>query len=125
MSRLDEGRESLWILVVSPALWAAHFALCYLTASIWCAKLTGPGGSLFPVRLAIGIYTALALAGIGFIGAIGYRRHRLGGARPSHDLDTPQDRHRFLGYSAFLLSALSAVATVYSAMVALFAWRCP
>ena len=35
---LPEEKESLWLLAVSPAIWAGHFVLCYLTAAIWCAN---------------------------------------------------------------------------------------
>lgn len=127
MKPLHEKKESLWLLAVSPAIWAAHFMLCYLTAAIWCAKVAGPDGSLRPVRIAIAIYTVFALAGIGINGWIGYRRHRFGNAgaraRPRH-FDSPEDRHRFLGFATLLLSALSAVATLYAALVVIFIWNC-
>ena len=88
------------------------FLLCYVTAAIWCAKLAGPDGSLWRVRVAIAVYTVLALVGIGIIGWIGYRRHSFGGGTLPHDVDTPEDRHRFLGFATLLLSALSAVASL-------------
>jgi len=34
-----------------------------------------------------------------------------------HDADTPEDRHRFLGFATLLLSGLSAVAVIYTALV--------
>jgi hypothetical protein len=58
------------------------------------------------------------------VGGIGFRRHRLGSAELPHDDDSPEDRHRFLGFSTFLLSALSAVAVVYSALAAVFIETC-
>jgi hypothetical protein len=124
INETHERNQSLWLLIASPAIWAAHFLLCYVTASIWCAKVVGPGGSLTTVRVAIVGYTALALAGIGIIGWIGYRRHSLGNADLPHDADTPEDRHRFLGFATLLLSALSAVAVIYAALVAVFFGRC-
>jgi hypothetical protein len=124
MNDLPEKNESLWFLIASPALWAAHFLLCYVTASVWCAKVVGPGGSLLTARAAIAVYTALALAAIGVIGWIGYRRHSLGAADLPHDDDTPEDRHRFLGFATLLLSSLSAVAVIYAALVAVFVERC-
>ncbi|MGB7839915.1 MAG: hypothetical protein WBL40_17580 [Terrimicrobiaceae bacterium] len=39
-----EKRQSLWLLMISPTIWAAHFLLCYLTAAIWCAKFAGRNG---------------------------------------------------------------------------------
>jgi hypothetical protein len=124
MSDLPKPKSSLLLVTTSPMMWAAHFVLCYATASIWCAKVIGFGGSLTTVRTAIVLYTALALAGIGVIGLIGYHRHSLGHAALPHDDDTPKDRHRFLGFATLLLSALSAVAVIYAATVAIFIERC-
>jgi len=119
-----EEKQSLWLLTASPAVWAAHLLVCYITASIWCAKVAGPGGSLQTARVAIGVYTALALAVIGIIGWSGYRRHSYGDGATPHDDDTPEDRHRFLGFATLLLSALSAVAVIYQALAAVFIGRC-
>ena len=124
MHHLPEENESLWLLTVSPVIWAAHFLLCYITAAIWCAKLAGPGGDLGGVRVAIAVYTILALFGIGITGWFAFRMHSLGGTTAPHDFDTPEDRHRFLGFATLLLSALSAVATLYVALVAVFIRSC-
>ena len=121
---LPEKKESLWLLVVSPTIWAAHFLLSYITAAIWCAKFAPRYGSLEPVRWAIGIYTAVALVGIMLNGWSGYKRHRLGSETLPHNLDTPGDRHRFLGFSTFLLAALSAIATIFAALVVVFFEDC-
>ena len=121
---LAEENQSLFLLAASPVLWAAHFFLSYLTAAIWCAKVAGPGGSLGGVRVAIAIYTVLALGGIGSIGWRAFRRHSYGTATRPHDDDTPADRHRFLGFAALLLSALSAVAVFYAALAAVFIGSC-
>src|SRR5918995_4099358 len=123
-AHLPEAKQSLWLLTASPVIWAAHFLLCYGTAAIWCAKVAGPAGSLATVRMAIFCYTLAALAIVGFIGCIGYRRHSFGQAGLPHDDDTPEDRHRFLGFATLLLSALSAVAVVYAALVAVFVRSC-
>ncbi len=120
----SEENQSLWMLTVSPTIWAAHFMACYLTAAIWCAKHAGPDGSLEGVRLAMAAYTAVALAGIGIMAWIGYRRHGYGSEALPHDMDTPGDRHRFLGFATLLLSGLSAVAVLYVAMVAIFMKTC-
>jgi hypothetical protein len=121
---LAEENQSLLLLAASPVLWAAHFFLSYLTAAIWCAKVAGPDGSLAGVRVAIAIYTVLALGGIGGIGWQALRRHSYGTATPPHDDDTPEDRHRFLGFAALLLSGLSAVAVLYAALAAIFIGSC-
>jgi hypothetical protein len=124
MSQTAEEHQSLWLLTASPLIWAAHFLLCYITAAIWCAKVVGPGGALGGVRMAIAVYTAVALAAIGIMGWIGYRRHSFGHAALPHDDDTPEDRHRFLGFATLLLSSLSAVATLYAALVVVFIRSC-
>jgi hypothetical protein len=124
MEQLPEQNESLWVLAASPAIWVAHFMPCYLSAAIWCEKVVGPSGSLREVRLAIAVYTVLALVAIGLIGRVGLRRHRLGRATVPHDFDTPEDRHRFLGFATLLLSSLSAVATLYVALAAVFIGSC-
>lgn len=121
---LPEKNESLWVMIVSPLIWASHFLACYVTASVWCAKFAPAGGSLEPVRWAIGGYTAAALAGIGWNGWSAYRRHRRGGGEVPHDADTAADRHRFLGFATLLLAGLSAVATLFAGTVALFFHTC-
>lgn len=115
---LAEENQSLLLLAASPVIWAAHFLLSYITAAIWCAKVAGPGGSLGGVRVAVAVYTVLALGGIGGIGWHAWRRHRYGTATVPHDYDSPEDRHRFLEFSALLLSGLSAVAVLYTALAA-------
>lgn len=124
MERLAERKESLWRLAISPTIWAAHFMLSYVSGAIWCAKYAGPAGSLTPIRWAIAAYTVVALIGIAINGWDGWRRHRIGNATVPHDDDTPEDRHRFLGYATALLAALSAVATIYAALVVLFVRSC-
>lgn len=124
MTHLPEEEESLWLLTVAPALWAAHFLASYVTAAIWCEKLAGPGGSLGGARAAIAVYTLVALAGIVITGLIGLRRHRHGFETATHDFDTPGDRHRFLGFATLLLSGMSAVATLYVAAAAVFIGDC-
>lgn len=121
---LAEKKENLWLLIVSPTIWAVHFMLSYITAAIWCAKFAPRDGSLGPVRWAIVVYTLVALIGIGLNGRSGLRRHRRGTESPPHDYDTPGDRHGFLGFAAVLLSALSAVAVLFASLVAIFFKDC-
>jgi hypothetical protein len=121
---LSEKRESLWRLVASPAIWALHFLLCYGTAAVWCAKYALPDEPLTPVRIAIGVFTILALVPVALIGWAGYRRHRLPGGQRSHAADTPEDRHRFLGFATLLLSGLSSIAILYEALAAVFIRSC-
>ena len=119
-----ESEESLWLLTFSPAIWALHLMLCYLTAAIWCAKVAGPGGPLDGVRLAVAGYTVIALVGIGVVFFVGWKRHQEGDSLLPHEDDTPEDRHSFLGLATVLLSGLSGVAAIYTAIVALIVETC-
>jgi hypothetical protein len=70
------------------------------------------------------VYTVLALIGIGVVTWRGYQKHSFGQATVPHDFDTPEDRHRFLGFATLLLSGLSAVGVVYVALTLLFIETC-
>jgi hypothetical protein len=115
---------SLWLLTIAPAIWAAHLLLCYITAAIWCAKFVPQDGTLGSIRTAITWYTAVALAGIVLIGWEGFRRHSYGTETTTHDLDSVDDRHRFLGFATLLLAGLSAVGVLYAALAATFFESC-
>ncbi|HVS62621.1 MAG TPA: hypothetical protein VMT85_03845 [Thermoanaerobaculia bacterium] len=119
-----EHAESLWMITMAPLLWAVHFLASYLTAAIWCARSWTPGEGLGPVRIAILIYTVIALGGIVAVAVIGLRRHQLGTATVPHDFDTPEDRHRFLGFATLLLAGLSGVATLFVGATAAFFESC-
>jgi hypothetical protein len=120
-----EEHQSLWLLTISPALWATHFMVSYIAGALWCGRTAEGLNSPFPMQAAIASFGAIALAGIVVVGLKGWRMHTYGGAsEPPHDRDTPEDRHRFLGLSTVLLSALSALATVYVALSALLVRSC-
>ena len=123
-SELPERGESFWRLTSGPVIWAVHFVLCYATAAVWCAKLAGPDGALGGARVAIAGYTVVALVGIGIACWVGWERHTFRGATLPHDFDSAADRHRFLGFAMLLLAGLSAVATVYTALAAVFIDTC-
>ncbi|HYC01217.1 MAG TPA: hypothetical protein VEC57_18935 [Candidatus Limnocylindrales bacterium] len=114
---LHESRQSLWQVVASPSLWGVHFLASYGTAAVWCAK-AGAGG-LGGARLAIMAFTMIALLAMALIGWRGYQRHLFGGTGGTHEYDRAEDRHRFLGLATVLLTGLSALATVFTAMAAL------
>ena len=121
---ISGSEESLWWLALAPSIWAVHFLACYLTAAIWCAKAADPGAPITAVRIAIAVYTVVALVGIAITFRHGHSRHATGTAAVPHDFDTPQDRHRFLGFATLLLAGLSAVAVLYSALVAVWFGSC-
>ncbi|MEH6566370.1 MAG: hypothetical protein V7756_13660 [Halopseudomonas sp.] len=117
-------KESLWLIIFGPAIWAMHFVLSYVTAAVWCAKVAGRDGLLGDARLIIGGYTLVALAGIVLTGWGGWKRHQFGTATAPHDFDSPADRHRFLGFATLLLCGLSFVATVFVALSVVFIGSC-
>jgi hypothetical protein len=121
---LPEHAESLWRLVSGPLIWAAHFMLCYVTAAVWCAKVAGPLGALGGARAAVVAYTVVALVAIGLAAWSGWERHTFAGATLPHDYDSPADRHRFMGFAMLLLAGLSAIATAYTALAAVFFETC-
>jgi hypothetical protein len=61
---------------------------------------------------------------VSLVGAHGYRAHRAGGGALPHDGDSAEDRQRFVGFATLLLSGLSALGIVYSALPALFIESC-
>lgn len=118
-----EEHQHLFLIAASPTVWAGHFLACYLTAAVWCAK-AGRLAGLDGVRWAVAAYTLVALGAIVAVGVRGLHRHRLGSASVPHDSDTPEDRHRFIGFATMLLSGLSVVGVIYVALPALFFGGC-
>jgi hypothetical protein len=104
-----EERQSLWLLTISLAIWSAHFLISYIGAAIWCGRLVERTAGLEPLRVSIIGLAVIALIGIGITGRAGWEKHSHGSSEPPHDEDTPEDRHRFLGFATVLLTALSAI----------------
>ena len=123
---VSERHDSLWWVAAPPTAWAAHFVLSYATAAVWCAK-AGPDASLLVARVAIGVYTALALAAVGSVARRGLAQYRSlprESTREAAQLDSPEVRHHFLGFTLVALSALSALAISFGAMAAVFIGSC-
>lgn len=119
----DEEEESLWWLAAPPAVWLAHLLASYLTAANFCAG-AGEHTSLRTVRWAIGGYTLAALSLLLFLGRRGWTRHRAGEALAPHDFDSRADRHRFLGFTLFLLTGAALLGVVFAALPAFFLETC-
>jgi hypothetical protein len=68
--------------------------------------------------------TVAALGGIAAVGVVALGWQRAAGGQPPHDADTPEDRRGFLGMATLLLSGLSAVGVIYSALAAVFIGTC-
>ena len=122
--RLSETHQSLLRLVAPPLLWAGHLLLSYSTVAIYCEKLAPNRGSLGGARIAIAAYTVVALALLVWMSIDAYRRHTYGDASLPHDFDSPEDRHRFLGFATLLLAGISIVAVLDQALPAVFIGTC-
>ena len=121
---MTDSNGSLWNLAASPLIWAGHFLLSYVTAAVYCAKVESADTSLEPVRIAIAIYTLIALVAITRVGIKGWRCHQASETGIPHHDDTPEDRDRFVGFTTCLLSALSFIATVFVALTLVFIGDC-
>src|SRR5688572_14595640 len=123
---VSEKHDSLWWVAAPPGVWGAHFVLSYATAAVWCAK-AGPDASLLVARVAIGAYTALALVAVGGVARRGFAQYRSlprEATKETEELDSPEVRHHFLGFTLIALSALSALAISFGAMAAVFIGSC-
>jgi hypothetical protein len=113
-------RVTLWTLIVPPSAWAVHFLFSYLWAAINCAKVGA--FATFPTLFVIG--TVAALAVILASGWIAWVQTRLPGGSAPHEDSTDIDRLRFLAKSTLLLSGLSFVGVVFTALPVVFIGDC-
>lgn len=125
MTARPRDRETgLWFLIAGPTIWAAHFLVSYVAAAIYCAKAAAPQ-DLSLVQGIVAGATIVALAGIALTAMIAARKWELGvGGWRQHPEPTLEARKRFLGHSAWLLCALSAVAVLLVALPAIFSASC-
>lgn len=116
--------ESLWTLFTAPVVWALHFLACYVGAAIFCEKPDLFGADFDRLRLAIAVLTALSLAMIVVAAVLAWRQWGFGAGDPPHDDPTRRDRLLFQGYATLLLSGLSFVAVIFTALPVLFVTEC-
>jgi hypothetical protein len=116
--------ESLWTLFTAPVVWAAHFLICYVGAAVFCAKPELLGVGFGAVRAGIAFATVLALSTILLSGWLAWRQWGFGTGDPPHDDPTRLDRKLFQGFATLLLSGLSFIAVVMTALPALFVTGC-
>lgn len=121
---LFRKEADLWFLIASPTVWAGHFLLCYVLAAIHCSKAGSDFAALQPVRAWIVAFTAVALVIVAFASVQAWRHWGFGTDSPPHDRSTPEDRQAFLGYASLLISVLSFVAIVFTALPAFFITDC-
>lgn len=124
MRLIPKEVESLWTLFTAPTIWALHFLACYVGAAVYCAKREALDFGFDGVRLGIAIITILSLALIVLSGWLAWRQWGFGAYDPPHSDPTPHDRRRFQGFATLLLSALSFVAVVMTAIPAIVITEC-
>jgi Kef-type K+ transport system membrane component KefB len=124
MRLIPKQIETLWTLFTAPVVWAAHFLVCYIGAAIYCAKPELVGLSFSAVRAGIAAVTVIALSLIALSAWLAWRQWGFGTDDPPHDDPTRRDRTLFQGFATLLLSGLSFVAVIFTAMPALFLTEC-
>ncbi|WP_287150315.1 hypothetical protein [Mesorhizobium sp.] len=124
MRLIPKEIETLWTLFTAPVVWAAHFLVCYIGAGVYCAKPELIGLSFSAVRAGIAAATLIALSLIALSAWLAWRQWGFGTDDPPHDDPTRRDRTLFQGFATLLLSGLSFIAVIFTAMPALFLTGC-
>lgn len=121
---LPKEVETLWTLFTAPVVWALHFVCCYSAAAIFCEKPGFLGHDFDNLRMSIALLTVLSLGVIVLSAALAWRQWGFGTGDPPHDAPTREDRLQFQGYATLLLSGLSFVAVIFTALPTLFITEC-
>jgi hypothetical protein len=116
--------ESLWTLFTAPTVWALHFVGCYVVMAVYCAKPGFMGYTFLDFRWLLAIFTVAALAFIVLSAYLAWRQWGFGSGDPPHDAPTARDRKLFQGFATLLLSGLSFVAVIYTAIPLAFLAEC-
>ncbi|MGX9115665.1 hypothetical protein ACWTU6_03060 [Mesorhizobium sp. BHbsci] len=124
MRLIPKQIETLWTLFTAPVVWATHFLVCYIGAAVYCAKPELIGLSFSAVRAGIAAATLIALSLIALSAWLAWRQWGFGTDDPPHDDPTRRDRTLFQGFATLLLSGLSFIAVIFTAMPALFLTGC-
>ncbi|MBW6421916.1 hypothetical protein KX729_10715 [Rhizobium sp. XQZ8] len=116
--------ETLWTLFTAPVVWALHFAACYATVAVFCAKRLPASFSFDSVRIVLFVVTLMALGVIVFAAWLAWRQWGFGDDDPPHNEPTRDSRLLFQGFATLLLSGLSFLAVVYAAVPLMFIAEC-
>lgn len=125
-------RANLITLITAPTIWALHFLVCYIAASVHCAKamadariFTGPAWpDVTLARIIIAAATIVAMAAIAWSSRQAWRHWGDGDAEPPYDYATFDDRQQFLGFATILLCGLSFIGVIFVALPAVFIGDC-
>lgn len=116
--------ETLWTLFTAPVVWGLHFLACYVLAAIFCAKRLPATVSFDALRIGLVILTVAALLMIVMSAWLAWRQWGFGADDPPHDEPTRSSRTLFQGFATLLLSGLSFVAVIFTAIPLLFLAEC-
>ncbi|NWJ27551.1 hypothetical protein [Rhizobium sp. RM] len=116
--------ETLWTLFTAPVVWGLHFLVCYVLAAIFCAKRLPVSFSFDGLRIGLVIFTVAALLMIVMSAWLAWRQWGFGADDPPHDEPTRSSRTLFQGFATLLLSGLSFVAVIFTAIPLLFLAEC-
>ncbi|MFD1705115.1 hypothetical protein ACFSCV_19080 [Methylopila henanensis] len=125
-------RANLITLITAPTIWAVHFLVCYVAASVHCAKamtdarvFTGGGWpDVTTARIVIAVATVAALGAIAWSSRQAWTHWGDGDAEPPYDDGTFDDRQQFLGFATILLCGLSFIGVIFVALPAVFIGDC-
>ena len=120
----DTGLD-LWHVIAAPIVWCVHFLACYVWAAIRCEK-AGRDAALGSAQTGIYVLTGVALVLIGLNTLRYWRTYARSLTDDDFDFEhnTAEERHRFLGHTALMLSVLSAIGVVFVAIPALLVATC-
>lgn len=91
--------------------------ICYATESIWSVKFTTSVGDSFTLRIALGIISVLALAGVIWLAWRAWKQwDYLEDLNYEHSAGTAEDRHEFLVHAGFLLSVLAILGIIFTGL---------
>jgi hypothetical protein len=122
-----EEEASLVRITFGPLIWVTHFLVSYAATAVFCAKLAGGAAGIGTLRWGIAVATALALSGIAWAGRRSWHqwRHSNEDSIIEDDADgSHEDRHQFLGHAALLLTVISFIGVIYTALPALLTASC-
>ena len=118
----EHPRESLWVPIVAPVIWSAHFMICYGWAAMACGRFSGAGFE----RAHTGISIVTIVAAIACAGCLWYGFERHGRQLPDQPNDeaTPEDRTQFMAVVTMLLAALSLAGVLFAGIAAVSVGGC-
>ncbi len=102
--------DPVWVPVVAPIVWSAHFMTLYAWAALACGRFTGARSNLDAAIVVLTVVASAVIAAF-LVRASKQLRHQL--PRQPYDDPTPEDRSRFMAFTTLLLAAMSLIGTLF------------